>query len=311
VANFLALNPEGLVAEFRDLRVVAERARQTTTCSNASAWAAAIHDTQTSPKRRACYKVRHLLPALRRYMVYSGSSSGVEQCFSTCKFLMGERRSRERAKQRVLVLSSSARHATKDAELCSSARLIWAINFGVPRAKRQAALPERLQVQALRRKRKAEDPHNQASQQLRRRTALETVARDLGLPALAAQAAHHSAQLRTDGHTKELQRQQRVRECRRLDAALDGTLGVKGNTGLADDALEKHLDARRKRNAQFWKQRDGKDQARRNPTIMAVCPGTTVFVETSAWEPALGDAFSRTQVQASGRSCARGHLGFT
>jgi hypothetical protein len=190
-----------------------------------------------------------------------------------------------------LVLSAFTRHATKYAELCNSARLIWAVNFGLPRAKRQAALPENLQVQALRRKRKAEGPHSQASQQLRRRTALETVARDPGLPALAARAAHHSAQLRTDGHTKELQRQLRVRESRRLDAALDGTLGVKGNTGLADDALDKHFDARRKRNAQFWKQRAGKYQARRSPKIMAVCSGTTVFVETSAWEPALADAF--------------------
>jgi hypothetical protein len=125
---------------------------------------------------------------------------------------MGERRNfRERAKQRVLVLSTSARHSTKDADLCSSARLLWAANFGRPRAKRQAALPERLQVQALRQKRKAENTHSQASQQLRRRTALETVARDHGLLALAARAAHHSAQLRTDGHTKELQRQQRLR----------------------------------------------------------------------------------------------------
>ena len=54
-----------------------------------------------------------------------------------------------------------------------------------------------------------------------------------------------------------------------------------------------HVDARRKRNAKFWKQRAGKDQARRSPKIMAVCPGTTVFVETSAWEPAL-DAFENT-----------------
>ena len=101
----MALDPEGLVAEFRDLRIVAERLRQNTTCSNASAWVTAVHDTQTSPKRRAYYKVRNLLPALRRYMVYSGSFSGVEQCFSKCKFLMGERRNfRERAKQRVLVL---------------------------------------------------------------------------------------------------------------------------------------------------------------------------------------------------------------
>jgi len=72
---------------------------------------------------------------------------------------------------------------------------------------------------------------------------------------------------------------------------LDGTLGVKGNTGLADDALEKHLDARRKRNAKSWKQKAGKYKARRSPKIMAMCPGTTVFVETSAWEPALADAF--------------------
>ena len=78
VAGFSALDPEGLVAEFQDLRIVAERLRQTTSCSNASAWVTAVHDTQTSPKRRAYYKVRSLLPALRRYMGYSGSSSGVE-----------------------------------------------------------------------------------------------------------------------------------------------------------------------------------------------------------------------------------------
>ena len=73
VAGFLALDPKGMVAEFRDLRIVAERPRKkkNTTCSNASAWATAVHDTQTSPKRRACYNVRNLLPALRRYMVYS------------------------------------------------------------------------------------------------------------------------------------------------------------------------------------------------------------------------------------------------
>ena len=203
LAGFFVLDREGLVAEFQDLRIVAERARQTASCSNASAWVAAVHDAQTSSKRRAHYKVRNLLPAPRRYVVYSGSSSGVEQWFSKFEFLMGERRNfRERAKQRVLVLSTSVRHAAKDAELCSSARLIWAVNFGVPRAKRRASLPESLQVQVLRLKREPKDPHNQASRNLRRRTALETVVRDLGLPALAARAAHDCARLCTDGHTK-------------------------------------------------------------------------------------------------------------
>ena len=37
LASFFALDPEGLVAEFQDLRIVAERARQTTSCSNAFA----------------------------------------------------------------------------------------------------------------------------------------------------------------------------------------------------------------------------------------------------------------------------------
>ena len=111
LAGFLALDPAGLVTDFQDLRVVAERARQTTSCSNTSDWAAAVHDTQSNHKRRANYRVRNLLPALRRYVVYSGYSSGVEQCFSKSKFLMGERRNfRDRAKQRVLVLSTSVRH---------------------------------------------------------------------------------------------------------------------------------------------------------------------------------------------------------
>ena len=48
VAGFLALDPEGLVSELQDLRIVAERARQTTSCSNASDWVAAVHDTNES-----------------------------------------------------------------------------------------------------------------------------------------------------------------------------------------------------------------------------------------------------------------------
>ena len=75
-----------------------------------------------------------------------------------------------------------------------------------------------------------------------------------------------------------------------MDAVVDGTLGIKGDTGLTDDALQKHSEARRKRNDKFWKQRAGQDQARRIPNIIVVGPGTTVFVETSVWERALGDA---------------------
>ena len=70
-------------------------------------------------------------------------------------------------------------------------------------------------------------------------------------------------------------------------------MGIEGDTGLTDDALQKQLEARRKRNAQIWKQKAGKDQARRSPKVIAVGPGNTVFVETSAWELALGDAFRK------------------
>ena len=110
LADFLGLDPVGLVDEFRELRVVAERVRRTTSCSNASAWDAAIKETQACARRRVHYRVGNLLPALRRYVVYSGSSSGVEQCLSTCKFLMGELRNfKEPAKQRVLVLATTAK----------------------------------------------------------------------------------------------------------------------------------------------------------------------------------------------------------
>ena len=87
-------------------------------------------------------------------------------------------------------------------------------------------------------KRKAEYPHDQASCQLQRRTALETVVQGPGLPELAAQAAHNCAHLLTDGRTKELHRQ--VRESRRLDAAVDGKLGITDNADLTDDAFRKH-----------------------------------------------------------------------
>ncbi len=44
-----------------------------------------------------------------------------------------------------------------------------------------------------------------------------------------------------------------------MDAALDGTLGIKGDPDIADDALEKTFGRATKRNAKFWKQRAGKD----------------------------------------------------
>ena len=84
---------------------------------------------------------------------------------------------------------------------------------------------------------------------------METVARGLGLPALADQAKGQAMQLYTAQHAKELQRQVRVRESRRLDAAADGTLG-NGNTGLiTDDAIRKHHEARKTRSRTFGKQR--------------------------------------------------------
>ena len=82
LANLLALDPAGLVDEFRELRVVAEQVRQATSCSNTSAWGVAIRETQASSRRRAHYAVGNLLKALQRYVIYSGSSSGAEQCLS-------------------------------------------------------------------------------------------------------------------------------------------------------------------------------------------------------------------------------------
>ena len=56
----------------------------------------------------------------------------------------------------------------------------------------------------------------------------------------------------------------------------------------------------------FGKQRVGKDQARRSPKIIAVGPGTTVFVETSAWELALGGTlFENTSASEWTIVCSR------
>ncbi|MFM7983694.1 MAG: hypothetical protein ACKPKO_30660, partial [Candidatus Fonsibacter sp.] len=77
------------------------------------------------------------------------------------------------------------------------------------------------------------------------------------------------------------------REVKRFDATVGGTLGCNDNADLTDDAVQKHHQARRTRNGHIWKQRVGKDLARRSPNIVAVDPGTTVFVETSGWELAF------------------------
>ena len=119
---------------------------------------------------------------------------------------------------------------------------------------------------------------------------METVAQGPGLPAFADQARGQAMQFYTAQHAKELQRQVRLRESRRLDATADGTLG-NGNTGLiTDDAIRKHHEARKKRSRTVWAQRARKVQTRSRPEVVAVDPGTTVFVETSAWELELGTA---------------------
>ena len=88
-------------------------------------------------------------------------------------------------------------------------------------------------------------------------TALETVAQGLGLLALADQAKGQAMHVYTAQHAKKLQRQVRVQESRRLDAAADATLG-KGDTGLTDDAVRKHRETRKTRNRNCWKQRASK-----------------------------------------------------
>ena len=87
---------------------------------------------------------------------------------------------------------------------------------------------------------------------------------------------------------KELQRQVGVQESRRLYAAVDGTLGIKGDTGLADDDIQKHREARNKHNTKLVKAKGRESPGARSPKVIAVDPGTTVFVETLAWEFAIG-----------------------
>ena len=195
VAEFLALDGEGLIREFRELRAVAEGILQKSHCSNISAWAAAVADTG-GIRLRAQYPLDNLLPALRRYVIYSGSSAGVEQCFSRAKALLREHRNfKPNGKQRVLVLATSTPEDRRDTQLCHEARLVWARNFGVPRNKRRPALPARLCVLERQQKRKAENHRGLASGQQHRRLALESLPDSPGAPALATRAKKKARRL--------------------------------------------------------------------------------------------------------------------
>jgi hypothetical protein len=151
-------------------------------------------------------------------------------------------------------------------------------------------LPDRLDVLVRRQRRTAEDPHSEVASRLRRRHALDIAAPGPGVPALAALARRRATRLHTEKHQQELQRQAGLRMNRHLDAAVDGTLGATGGTGLTDDAVRKHREERARRNKNFWTQRQNNPTAAQRLRVVRVRPGTSVFVADSAWEPALGIA---------------------
>ena len=125
-AERLGLDLAALKGEFLNLRSLAVSFRLN--CSNTlESWQQAVFETQISARRRANYPIATLLPVLRRFAAYTGSTSGVEQDFSKFKRALGESRNfSPQSEERIAVLASRKSTPDADSVLAKRARLIWA-----------------------------------------------------------------------------------------------------------------------------------------------------------------------------------------
>jgi hypothetical protein len=142
-ADRLSLDPGALREQFLQLRALAILFRPR--CSNTlEAWQQAILETQATAARRVAHPVDALLPVVRRFAAYTGSTSGVESDFSRFKRALGEHRHfGPDAEERIAVLSSRCpSNPEEDMTLARSARMVWAQCFGAPRGPRRKGLPQ-------------------------------------------------------------------------------------------------------------------------------------------------------------------------
>jgi len=144
LAKEFELDAASLRAEFNRLRPVARGIfHDLKTETPLQAWTRALLATQATARRRMEFPVQTLLPVLRRYATFTGSTCGVERGFALQCRMLGPFRNYKSslAVERTLALGSTQPNTEMDGEMVSAARLIWSQHFAAARGRRPPARP--------------------------------------------------------------------------------------------------------------------------------------------------------------------------
>ena len=236
---------------------------------------------------------------LQFFAVMTGSTSGIEQNFSSAKRNLGEQwNGSALLEESRLVLQIERQHVTSPvlASTVRAARLVWRDHFGVPRAAgiaRESGLGQSAAVK----KRRQTESKSHAAWLRKRRSAAAALATGLG-PSPAAETSAPTADilstmaetLWTDKHTKEVQRQRQVRAERELEAAAFGALlPAEGEKPELADKVADEQEAERRRQQALEVKHNRSAAVRANPRFPNI-RGMTVWVD-----PAVTDVMHNAE----------------
>jgi hypothetical protein len=268
VASVFQLDAVTLVAQFEGhLPIADHEKRRDPMLTSTGAWAKAIQRTQKTSKTRGKYPVDALRRALSIHAIGTGSTSGIERNFGAAKRNIGDQwNGTPCAEQRrmVVALAHASTPSSERPALITTARLVWAQCFGVPRASPADRLLAR---------RRQEQPKSHAAFLRRRRAAANQADSKVGPdPRLIAMAES----LWTERHDKEVSRQRKVKEGRARQAAVEGLVADETEDLQAQIADERAAQRRRQ-------QKLDADHTRvaniRNPPVLVDMQGKTVWVD--------------------------------
>ena len=279
--------------------IAASEKRKRPTLTSIGAWSKALERTQSTSKRRQTYTADALLPMLQFFAVMTGSTSGIEQNFSSAKRNLGEQwNGSALLEESRLVLQIERQHATPPmlASVLRAARLVWRDHFGVPRVVGIARERGLGQSAAVKMRRQTESKSH-AAWLRQRRSAAAALVTGLG-PSPAAAAAAPTADslstvadtLWTDKHAAEVQWQRQVRAERELEATAFGTVlpAEEGKPELAAQNAEEQ-EAERRRQRALTAKHNRSAAVRAGPQLPDM-RGMTVWVD-----PAVNDVMRNNQ----------------
>ena len=277
-ADRLGLDPAALKAQFLQLRGLTAAFRKN--CSNTlEAWQQAVFESQVNARRRANYPITELLPMLRRFAAYTGSTCGVERDISKFKRALGECRNFGPAgEERIAVLASRTHQPDEDIMLAKRARQIWAECFSAPRGQRRGNLPRIGQ--------RSGSSGEAAAARVRRAalaTSVAAAAAGAGRhadadTATAAGAIRKAAAMWATLQAKELIKRHILAKKRRLDAILHGTCAPGDSDDVAEVAQRAHQ--LRQKQRELLRKYAAEKASPRDPRL-ELRAGTRVFIDPS------------------------------